>query len=260
MRTFILLLAAMFVASASLAQKIQIGAYYLPQKTSISNSLSDKGDPIYKNKITFAGGGGVNFTFWLKSIGIQTGLAYISHNQKFVSEYIEKNEPRVTHIVTGKKRLDYLKLPLFLTYSNIIPYKRDSRLSFTTFGGPQFGYLLKGAGAVVSFNHYEYSDFYDLPPSGSDFYNKYIIDLVIGAGLDFHVTKELTINTALRYDWSISDVENKSATTNFAGTTVPHYYLGDPDRNKSHNNSIGLLLGVTYAIGGDHLLNPSRKW
>lgn len=257
MRTFALLLVLSFLLPLdAFSQKTQVGGFYLPQITSISNSLSDKGDPIYKNKITFAGGGGVSLTYWFKNhLGVQTGLTYVSHNQKFVSSIRITDDSIRTW--KGKKRLDYLKVPLLLTFTNLLPYKRDSRIAFTMAGGVQLGYLLKGDGAIVIFQHYQYDDYYDLPESGSEYYSKFVADLVISVGLDFILTKNLAINTAVRADWSITDVENKNATHY---NNVPTYYYSDPNRRKGHNSSLGLLLGLTYSFGSDHLLNPSQKW
>lgn len=257
MKTFALLLIwAFLVPFDAFSQKTQVGVFYLPQITRISNSLSDKGDPIYRNKVTFAGGGGVSLTYWFKkNLGVQTGLMYVSHNQKFVSELRVREDS--TRTWKGKKRLDYLKLPLLLTYTYLLPIKRDSRVAFTMAGGTQLGYLLKGDGAIVVFQHHENFDYYDLPESGSSYYNRFIADLVFSVGLDFILTKNLAINTAVRADWSITDVENKSATHY---NNIPTYYSSDPNRRKGHNSSLGLLLGLTYSFGSDHLLNPTQRW
>lgn len=257
MKALSLLLGIIFFSLNAFSQKTQIGFFYLPQKTSISNSLSDKGDPIYKNKVTFAGGGGISFThFFKQKLGVQTGLMYVSHNQKFLSKI--KEGPDSIKTWKGKKRLDYLKVPLLLTYQSIIPIKRDSRVAFTMAGGLQFGYLLKGDGAIVIFKHYEgVNDYYDLPESGNSYYSKYIVDLVLSVGLDFMLNKSLTLNTALRADYSITDVENKDA-THYNG--IPTYQYSDDNRKKAHNNSLGLLIGLTYTFNSDHLLNPSQRW
>lgn len=258
MRRLLFTIVLLFFATAALPQKVQLGAYYLPQITSISNSISDKDDRIYENKLTFAGGGGLNLTYRFNSSGIQTGLLYVSHNQKFISEYFVNRRANSVATYEGKKRLDYLKVPLLFTYTYSPPSKKPSTVSFTTFAGPQLGYLLKADGAVMIYQHGPDSDFYDLPPASNSYYKKFIVDLVLGWGLNFRLNNHLAINTAIRADWSISDVENKGATT--YDNQLSTYYFGDPDRKKSHNASLGLLLGINYTFGKDHLLSPSSKW
>ncbi|MBX9850865.1 MAG: PorT family protein [Cytophagaceae bacterium] len=242
--------------------QVDLGFYYLPQKTTISNSISDKDDDIYQNKTTFAGGGGISFTYWInKQIGLQTGLMYISHNQKFVSKLFVRDSmggPGSTKEVKGKKRLDYLKVPLLLTYK----YNVSRKFGVFMFAGPQFAYLLKGDGAIIIYQQYDdgQSDFYDLPPSSSDYYNKFLIDVALGGTLNFRLSSELSVNTGLRFDWSISDVENKDATTAYGSEERPTYLFGDADRKKAHNSSIGILLGITYTFcGKNSLISPGGK-
>ena len=263
MRAISLCVLCAFFAVSNCYSQVDLGFSYLPQKTTISNSISDKNDDIYRNKTTFAGGGGISFTYWFnKQIGFQTGIIYVSHNQKFVSKLFVRDSmggPGSTKEVKGKKRLDYLKVPLLLTYK----YNVSRKFGVSMFAGPQFAYLLKGDGAIIIYQQYDdgQSDFYDLPPSSSNYYNKLLIDIAAGGSFNFKLSPELSINTGLRFDWSISDVENKDATTAYGSEERPTYFFGDPDRKKAHNSSIGILLGVTYTFcDKNFLISPGGKW
>ena len=242
-----------FVSFHSYGQKAQLGFFYLPQKTSISNSISDKDDPIYQNKTTFGGGAGINFTYWPSEyMGIQIGLMYISHNQKFISKYkdLAYNDDSM-RTYKGKKRLDYLKVPLLLVSS--VPIGK--KMNLFGYAGPQFSYLLKGDGAIVIYKHHGdgISDYFDLPPSGSNFYNKFLIEAVLGGGVAFNLTPELSVSASLRLDYSISDVENKDAVVyEDLDLNYPLYTFGDEDRKKAHNSSIGIMLGFNYSLAGKY--------
>lgn len=241
---------------------VDVGVFYLPQITGITNSISDKSDPIYSNKLTFAGGAGVNLTYWKRpNIGYQIGLQYVSHNQKFVSELLELEPHSNNHhyrTVTGKKRLDYIELPFLVVLNNKL-YR--SRVSFQTFFGPQLAYLIKGDGAVMIYKHYsDASDFYDLPVSSSKYYNKFLVEIVFGTGINVVLTPNVSLFGAIRGDFGLNDTENKSATANYREGTRALYTFGDPNRQAAHNFSLGLQLGCQFHLGSDHLLMPTQKY
>jgi hypothetical protein len=255
MKKLILTGAFLLSISLSFGQKT-LGVFYLPQRTSISNSINDKDDPIFQNKTTFGGGAGINITFWKNDVlGLQVGLMYISHNQKFISKYKDLSYADSMRTYKGKKRLDYLKLPILAVTS--LPVSKQ----FNLFGyaGPQFAYLLKGDGAVVIYRHYGdgISDFFDLPPSGSHFYKKFLVDMVLGGGFNLKLAPELSISASLRFDYSLTDVENKDAE---AYENYPLYTYGDPERKKAHNSSLGLMLCFNYHLGCKaDLIRPGGK-
>jgi hypothetical protein len=259
MRKLVLVGILFFIFSfISYGQRAQLGFFYLPQKTSISNSISDKDDPIFQNKTTFGGGAGINFTYWTSEyLGIQIGLMYTSHNQKFVSKFKDLSYADSMRTYKGKKRLDYIKVPILLVSSTPI----NKHMSIYGYAGPQFSYLLKGDGAVVIYKHYGngISDYFDLPPSGSNFYNKFVLEAVVGGGFEFNLTSELSVSTSLRFDYSISDIENKDALA-YGDVDRTLYTFGDSDRKKAHNSSLGIMLGFNYSLAGKHdLVRPGGR-
>ncbi|WMJ71683.1 porin family protein [Cytophagaceae bacterium ABcell3] len=231
---------------------MEIGAVYTPQVTSILTPSHSH--PIYQNRLTFAGAGGLTFSYnFNKNFGLQTGLLYSSHNQKFRSEIREGDGG--TFESTGKKRLDYLNLPLLVKLNFPFAYKR--RISTTVYFGPQIGYLLKGDGAVVVWRHFDNHDFYDLPESNSDYYNRFVLDGVAGFGFEYRVSRFITLHTSIRAEFSLTDIENKD---------MPYrendlfYYFGDPDRGSTHNLAIGIQFGVAYRFNPECLTCPSLRW
>ncbi|MFN6946098.1 MAG: porin family protein [Cytophagaceae bacterium] len=236
------------ISQVNAQDNIEIGLIYVPQVTSIINFSHN--DPIYQNRLTFAGATGLTFTYHFNNrFALQTGVLYNSHNQKFKSEIPAGSETREWK---GKKRLDYLKLPLVIKYSMPI----DRKMSFHLYAGPQLSYLLKGEGGVVVWRNYGNSTYYDLPHSSNDHYARLTIDGVLGFGLDFRITRTLTVTGGIRSDFSFTDMENKKATY----MDEPLYYYGDPNRGSSHNFTVGFLMGISYRLGGKCLTCPSQKW
>ncbi|MBO9699833.1 MAG: PorT family protein [Sporocytophaga sp.] len=251
MKKALLFLAFLFCVSASFAQ-VTLGVYYFPSKTGI---LTNNYDPQYDSKNTFAGGAGLNVDFRLdRATTFQTGVFYASHNQKFTSE-LQFQPTDTARVLSGKRRLDYIKVPLFLRASHKLTKKTD----FVVYGGPQLGYLIKGAGGNVIYTRREddpnLTKFYDLPPSKNDYYNKFIIDAAIGAGLDVYLNQHFTFNTSAKFDFGITNTLNKKAKTN-ADVPVTTY---DNYKQFYHNYTFALLLGVTYHFGNDHLLSPTMR-
>lgn len=255
-RSKLTLLLVLFCSLNAFSQS-QIGAYYLPESTSILNTVPSS-DPIVKDRLTFAGGGGVNYTYNFSSkFAIQTGLQYTSHNQKFTSTY---QEGGIDNTYKGKKRLDYLTMPVLLKYS----WRLNSRISYTYSAGAQLSYLTKGAGAVVVYKHVAPGyDYFDLPPSSAADYNRFILAGVVAAGMDYRLDKRITLNAALRASYSLfTNVENTNAIYTYEGkgAATPLYSVGTPNPPKAHNLAIGLQMGLTYDIGNNSLVCPSDKW
>ncbi len=254
-RSQLTLISLIFCSLQAFSQS-QIGAYFLPENTGILNSVPS-GDPIYKNRLTFASGGGVSYTYNFSSaFAIQTGLQYTDVNQKFTSKYLVNG---TYYEYDGKKRLGYIDLPILLKYS----WRLNKRLSYTYSAGAQLSYLTKGSGAVVVYKHYAGYDYYDLPSSSVKDYNRFLVSGVVAAGVDYRLDTRFTLNFALRAAYSIvNNVENTKASYNYEGqgTNTPLYYVGNTNPPKAHDLSIGLQMGVTYDIGNNSLICPSDKW
>jgi hypothetical protein len=251
MKKALFFLAFLFSVSASFGQ-VTLGVYYFPSKSGI---LTNNYDPQYNSKNTFAGGVGLNVDFTLDRLTkFETGLFYASHNQKFTSE-LQFHPDEAPRIIKGKRRLDYFKVPLFIRASNKLTKKTD----FVLYGGPQLGYLIKGAGGNVIYTRKtedpNLTQFYDLPPSKNEYYNKFIIDAAIGAGFDVYLSQHFTFNTSLKFDFGLTNTLNKRAKTD-ANIPVTHY---DNYKQFYHNYTFALLIGATYHFGNNHLLSPTAR-
>jgi hypothetical protein len=248
-------LSLIFLLATGLSQSFgqkgsEIGVYYLPENTWIGTGVKNE---LLKNKITFAGGAGLSYTYnFLDKMGIQIGALYTSHNQKWKSEVSKGTDYYFTW--EGKKRLDYLNIPVLLRFRSRIGPKIKSAF----YGGLEASYMLKsGGGLVVYIDSPGGSDFYDLPASSNSYYKKMVVQMVTGWGLDFKVSKNLILNTALRLEFALTDAANQKSTYNNA----PFYSYNGQETFKSRNYAIGLLMGVSYKLQtGDDLVSPSSKW
>jgi len=252
-----LALLAFLLCSLSAFSQHQIGAYILPENTQIQSGIPSS-DPIYKNKSTYAGGGGLSYTYNITSwLGIQTGVQYTVVNQKFTSHYL--NADSSYGIYNGKKRLGYVSIPVLLKSS----WRMNDRFSFTYSLGAQLSYLVRGRGAVMVYKHFTGYDYFDLPASSPKDYNRFLVEGVAAAGIDYRIDKRISINAAFRASYSMfTNVQNTSAVYNFEGkgSNVPLYSYGNTNPPKTHNVAMGLQLGVTYDIGNNSLICPSDKW
>jgi hypothetical protein len=250
--TLLSLVLLLFCSFYSQAQRgSQIGLYLLPENTHIATNIHN--DPIYRNKLTFAGGGGITYTYGMtERLSVQLGLLYTAHNQKWAARI--RVTPDSTRPWKGKKRLDYLNLPILLKYNT----KMGKRMRSNFFGGVQLSYLLKGSGGLVIFRHDDSSDYFDLPVSHSNYYKPWIVQAVAGYGLDFHLARNWSLNTALRLEVSVVDGTNKSKIYQ----TEPYDDLNPAieKMQSSRNWALGLLVGVSYHFTSNHLLCPSQKW
>ena len=240
----------LFVFSfSSNAQKgSELGLYYLPENTNISTNIQDKN---LRNKLTLAGGGGLSYTYnFSEKIGIQIGGLYTSHNQKWKAHI--NSSPSFDW--KGKKRLDYFNIPILIRYR----YRVSPRIKSAFYFGAELSYLLKGAGGNVILKHNAGGDYFDLPSSSNSFYNKMVYQAVAGWGLDFRISRKLTLNTAVRIEYGINDGATKKVTY----MDQPFYNWSSPNNNfKSHNWAVGLLMGVSYKLPtSTDLVSPSSKW
>ena len=232
----------------------EVGAYFFPQATSIKNIHSPDNTEIYDTKTTFSGGFGVNYIHFFNDkydyknlhhkIGVRTDLMYSAHNQKFKSVW--KPYPNSEdYEVNGKKRLDYLKLAINLEYFH--PWTR--RLSYMFYGGPQVSYLLKSDGGIVTWRDRDDNDYlyFDLPHADNDYFKKFTLDLVFGAGFDYELNKFVNFSCSARLDFNLTVMDNPDVVVN----EYPHYH-SSLDRRGSRNASLALLLGLEYTLHYAH--------
>ncbi len=236
MKNIVIYLLILVSAKLSIAQS-RVGFVFFPQVSSIANPAM-KSDSVNKNLTTFSGGAGVTFTQDFSSrVGIQTGIIYSSQNQKIKSSYHSKDgNLNVEH--TGKKRFDYLKLPLVLRYSLSI----GEKAKLVPFAGVQLSYLLKYEGGMVVYG----DNFFDLPqtPAGNNYYKKMVIDVPLGLNLEYGISKRTALVFGFKIDYSLTNAANKEASYN--GTPIASF--GGISDQKQRNTTYGVNLGVSFNI------------
>jgi hypothetical protein len=250
LRVFLLLFCAIIVRFTAMAQ-IEVGGVYFPSITVISQGDHDS-NPYVKNKLTFAGGAGVTFGYTIKpNFVITSGILYASHNQKF--DGYATIADSTFKIYSGKKRLDYLKVPVlfkFMSAGDKGPFK------YYGFVGPQFAFLLKGDGATVVYEHYDNGYFFDLPPANNKYYNPFIIELSAGVGADYQLADNLYLQTSLKFDAGLNNTENKA----FFNSNYYNKSDHTSDNHNTRNYSLNLMIGVSYHLSeANALIHPHGK-
>ncbi len=238
---FTFLLLTTFVSNSN--AQLSFGVVGFPQISSLTN----KSDVI-NNKLSYAGGGGVNVTYDFSSkYGVQLGVLYSAQNQKLTSKYTI-NGMDYSH--DSRKRFDYLKIPLLLRMT-----KEVGKFDLVVFAGPQFSYLLKYDGGMVVYIKDQY---FGLPatPSGNKYYNHYNIDATGGVGLEFPLSKYVKLVSALKIDCNITNAQNSNA-------TFYSYKISDINGTggTARNKTYALMLGINYKFKNPNdLLAPSNKF
>lgn len=215
----------------------EIGVYGFSQISMLSNS-DYKGLDVYQPQLTLSGGGGLQFTHYFdkgtysfqSKWGVMIGAFYSSFNQKFKSEY---TIGPIDYTWEGKKRLDYLKFSVLAKYAH--PLNRKFQL--VGYVGPQISYLVAADGGIVTWLYGDGNPevgYYDLPPSSEDYYAPFTIDLVIGGGGEFKISKAMSGHIGLRLDHSITSAEN-----------VEESYALDIE-STSFARAIQLMFGVNF--------------
>jgi Outer membrane protein beta-barrel domain len=218
------------------------------------NRANTLDDPIYQPQATISYGGGFSFLHHLnnkKSHGpirhgalsshfkvkksIRFDLLYTEHNQKFVSQYRLSGGGVKTH--EGKKRLAYLKVPVFYE----VTFPINKKMSFSVYGGPQFSFLTKAQGGLVYYIHYADHDYFDLPFSNRDYFKKITADAAGGFHLELSATRWMHLLVGMRFDYTLTTVENKTAIIN----NYPVYGT-DELRTNGRNTALALVFGINY--------------
>lgn len=133
--------------------------------------------------------------------------------------------------------LSYIKIPILFRYN----MKNTKRVYFSMFIGPQFDFL---SSATIKINGTTVSKFGG-NLTAKDLYKKSETDGVFALGLCINVSKNIFITAHLRFDGSLGDVENKSATYT-DGTGSHNFYA--TGRGTTYNVTGGGMIGVSYRL------------
>ena len=256
MKKHILLIFITFSSLLGIAQN-ELGFYAFPQMTQVNNKANRTDDQIYTALPTIAYGFGVS---WLHQFNkraghgpirhgvtsgsmkikksLKLGIIYSAHEQKWRSVYNKNGLPATWE---GKKRFDYLKIPVMGKLTLPI----NNKFNFAVFGGPQLSYLIKAEGGIVYWERREGGDYFDLPFSEKKYFNAFTVDAVLGFDIEYKISRWVHLIAGIRSDISLSTVENNERILN----NYPSYgevkdY--DKERGNSHNTTVALILGFSY--------------
>ena len=229
-----------------------IGLLLIPQITGLPNQQDRQtslSQAIYDLTPNFAAG--VKLGYQRKKFNYTINFLYSTQGQR----YFVENDLDHTYYVR-KKMLNYIKIPALIN-RNIYSFGKNTvRVGI----GPEFSML---TGATERENGQKVT--YD----GTDLtvrkkYHWYNWGIMAHAGLDMKIIDKLYLNTGLRFDASLIDIEDKSVKWNPSGTgSVSFYdsYYGDgkAKTTPTHNIGVGFLVGITYVI--DNKIDPNfYRW
>lgn len=265
------------------AGQIRLGLRVMPQLNSVQNSAdADQPDLQRLSTSGYSLGASVGYQFsprW----GVEINALYASQGQDY-----ERRMPNVAGgsladtvglaglgvggFYTERLSLTVLKIPVMLTWSSV----NNPKAIFRAFFGPQVSLITgntinrnfpnnprlpAGSDGVRSGDapDVDYGPYED-PEFPFERYKGIEYSLVGGAGYDFRITPVLYLNTSVRIEYGLTDIENKDAVwlpTAFAPTPggpqnvryYDHYYGNNRPRTSSTTQLvIGFSLGITYHL------------
>ena len=212
--------------SAKAQEGLKLGIEGTPQMSWQLNKDDDNNSSFqYGN--TFNGSFGISSQYGFnETMGVGLNVLYSFQGQQF-----DLNG------VTRIKKVEYLKIPVMFTYN----YNFNSDISFTGKIGPQVGIAMNakltdsGGNSVVGDQRSAYAD---LDFSG-----------MASAGIGFKLSDNLFLDASLRYDYSVTDAENKDYKQYINNPSVLITNGGGiNNRAMAHNMTAGVTIGIRYLI------------
>jgi len=247
MKKIIFLLSFLAVTGTAFAQKgLHLGLRLQPQISYMNqgeiSAMNDQIDYVIPS-YGFAGGLAVGYHF-TDNVGVELGLLYSAQKQEF-----KGNIAGLGSEVKSSLGLNYFKLPL-LFVANTSP-EVGTQFSFGI--GPQLGIL---TGAKQEFNGNEVVAIDGVNYAAKDVYQQIEFGVAMQLGVRFKVTDEIFIDAALRFDYGITDAENKEATLSNGQKFFSDTYAADSNPFTVGGNNRGALNNITGAlmIGGTYVL------
>lgn len=243
----LVLIVALTASNTVSAQKgLKLGLVALPQTTWMLNKDDmDVPQDEFKYKTTFgmAAGPMVGYNFG-DGIGFRVNFIYSAEGQKFTN--INQEGTLVNHT----RRLNYLKLPLFLSFNTGTEY---SKLVFAANLGFQANFLLRAR---------DYNDDQSYTPDEILFnpnvrdyptnYKQYSLlnyGPVADIGVDVKLAYNVMANIHVRGDYNLSDSENKDSAYKLYTNGIPDdIRIWKEGRAVTNNLTAGIMLGLTYTF------------
>lgn len=245
-RTAFFAFALILLSGAVFAQEgIKIGFVALPQTTWMLNQ-ADMEAPLdefdYKTTFGMAAGPSFGYNFG-DGIGFRLNFLYSTQGQRYAD--INGDGETVNHT----RRINYLKIPLFLSFNTGTQYRK---VIFSFNPGFQFN-LLTNARYYNDDQSYTpdealWDNVTEYPTTYQRF-SWYDFGPVVDFGLDIKMKYNLMANVHVRADYGLGDAENKNAAYKLWTFGIPDDVTYYPvDRPKTSNLTGGLVFGFTYTI------------
>lgn len=181
-----------------------------------ASSFGQPGVPGQQNIIpTYRAGAGIDYIHCFnQNYGLQTGLYYSGVGQKYsglVSDYYNKSSnadsPSINY--TSHVYMDYIRIPFMLRFNSVM--EDNDRINLSVFMGFQLGYLLNvsaytnpGAPSDTVKQFLAQNPHFNL----KQLYNTFDFGLTAGAQLNFKIRDWEYAHIGVRFDRSITDIEN----------------------------------------------------
>ncbi len=237
-----------------------------------SNGIGNPSYDALSKKSTVGVGAGVNMGyFFMQEVGVSVGLGYAHQGQNY-KDYTQSFDVLGTSYsatLTRTVSLNYLKIPVQIHFVSA----PDKAISFTMAAGFYVGLLLgyddenKGSGnfgsssAIAKGSSYDVSSSSTFGTSSSSRtfsgkpYNSTDFGGLIGAGLQFRLSDNVSLPIMLNYQIGFSDIKNKSSVLVGNGNTTTDFYWEDqggsssPNKNLAFRNSmLGLMIGLKFTL------------
>lgn len=291
-------------AFATHGQALRIGARVLPQINGLYNAQDLSNKDYISSNLTVGFSGGLAISYQIaKQWGVEVDFLYALQGQSYngnsslvtqtlpngstqtvVNSYLNFRLP-TPNLNTGQSAtyniaMSLVKVPILAAYNST----NTTGPVFRAFAGPQVAFLFdvqerisftnQGVsgqnGQRVDTRETKVVDYSGTGfNSGADRYNGLDISFVLGAGLDFKLTNKLYLNTGLRTEFGLFDIERKG-TGSRGGVfwSVPdnsplpiptgaarledyygnYYGVGQARTAATRSYAVSLMLGITYVL------------
>lgn len=184
---------------------------------------SDEGESL-DYQPTFGAAFGVKAGYFFnESIGIESGFIFSQQGQNYKHQ-IETRSGKETYF--SGRSLTYYKIPLLLHFRS----QPSETAYFTATLGPQISLL-------GDFSQTADEGFFQNAWGEKKDYSSTTMDVVLGFGPGFSLSRNIKLDVQFRFDYSFSDAEDKDEGWS-------------DDRASTNNVTGGLQLGFTYGFGG----------
>lgn len=246
-RAFFGLLIVISVSTNVFAQKgLKLGIVALPQSTWMLNKTDmDVPQDQFKYKTTFgmAVGPSIGYHFG-DGIGLKFNFIYSAEGQKYTNFNSEGT------LVNHTRRLDYMKIPLFLSFNT---GTEIHKVVFAADLGFQVNFLMR-ARYFNDDQSYTPDEILYNPnvrdyPSSYKQYSLFNYGPVASLGMDIKLAYNIMGNVRLRGDYTLGDVENKNSAYKLYTSGIPDdVRIYDESRPITNNLTGGLMFGITYTF------------